>query len=256
MRTVGVIPARFASTRFPGKPLAPIAGIPMIARVVERALAASKLDRVIVATDHDGIAQVARSAGATAVLTDPDLPSGTDRVAAAVRGLDVDVDLVVNVQGDEPLLPPENIDSLVAAMGERPDVPMGTLRAALADESQIADPNVVKVVTRLDGTALYFSRSPVPYRRGAGTVHRHIGLYAYRRDALLRLAALAPTPLEAAEGLEQLRALENGMTILAVPTALDSPAVDVPSDVEKVERLLQLPAHAGSNNHPSGKGTG
>lgn len=236
MNVVGIIPARHASTRFPGKPLALIAGRTMIARVVERALAAKRLDAVVVATDHDGIAREAEAAGARVAMTDPDLPSGTDRIAAAAR--DLDCRWVLNVQGDEPLLPPENIDAVAGLLIARPDVRMATLRSAIDDDADLANPNVVKVVCDREGRALYFSRSPIPFFRSPGIAFRHVGLYGYRKDFLLEFAAMPPSPLEKTEGLEQLRALEAGVAIAVLDTPLDSPAVDVPGDVAAVERRL------------------
>jgi 3-deoxy-manno-octulosonate cytidylyltransferase (CMP-KDO synthetase) len=236
MKVVGIIPARWASTRFPGKPLASIAGRTMIARVVERARGARRLDAVIVATDHDGIARAAEGAGARVVMTDPALPSGTDRIAAAAK--EIDCGWVLNVQGDEPLLPPENIDLLAAHLVANPSCRMATLRSPIDRQADLENPNVVKVVCDRFGQALYFSRSAVPHFRNRGTAFRHIGLYGYRRDYLFEFASTPEGELERIEGLEQLRALENGVAIEVLETALSSPAVDSPADAEEVERRI------------------
>ncbi len=235
---IAAIPARMASTRFPGKPLALLGGDPMIVHVIRRVKAAQSVDEVLVATDSEEIAAVVESAGERAVLTG-DCASGTDRVAEALRGR-TGLSLVVNVQGDEPLLPPENVDALVRGMLDRPGVEMGTLCRALSAE-RAADTNSVKVVRRLDGRALYFSRSMVPYPRKAEALELfklHLGIYAYRPRALEKLVKIAPSPLEVAEGLEQLRALENGMDILVLDAPLDSWGVDTPEDLQRAERIL------------------
>jgi len=238
MNVVGIVPARYASVRFPAKALASIAGRTMIARVVGRALAARKLDLVVVATDHDEIARAAEEAGAKAILTDPSLPSGTDRVAEVARG--IDCGWVINIQGDEPLLPSENIDLVAGHMSAHPELPMATLRTRIVRDEDRSNPNVVKVVTDVAGRALYFGRSPLPYFRNPGAAWKHIGLYGYRRDFLLKFASMPPTSLERTEGLEQLRALENGFPIAVLETSLDSPAVDAPEDVAKVEELIRV----------------
>lgn len=237
--TLAVIPARWGSTRFPGKALAPLAGEPMIAHVVRRALAARRVDGVIVATDDERIGAAARAAGAEVALTG-DCASGTDRVAAAVVHRH-DWQLVVNVQGDEPLLPEANIDALVAGMQAAQEVLMGTLCRPLAPEL-VGDANAVKVVRGVGGCALYFSRARIPYPRdeavAAGMWRLHLGLYAYRRAGLERFVALPPSPLERAESLEQLRALENGMDILVLDAPEDSWGVDTPEDLERAEAIL------------------
>ena len=235
-----MIPARWASTRFPGKALAPTAGEPMISHVVRRARAARTLEAVIVATDDRRIAEVAAAAGAEAVMTG-ECRSGTDRVAAAALPRD-GWDVVVNVQGDEPLLAAENIDALVAAMVADPGVGLATLCRPLA-EDLLDDPNAVKVVRDKAGRALYFSRSPIPYPRHREEAARlwrlHLGVYGYRREALQRFVGLPPSLLERAEGLEQLRALEHGMPVLVVDAPRDSFGVDTPEDWQRVERLFQ-----------------
>jgi 3-deoxy-manno-octulosonate cytidylyltransferase (CMP-KDO synthetase) len=238
-----VIPARWASTRFPGKPLADIAGTPMIQRVYERARQAHGAPRVIVATDDPRIADAARGFGAETVITPADLRSGTERVACAIADLEGGV--IVNVQGDEPLLDPAVIDAAVGALSDAAEADIGTVVAPLRDASDLADPNVVKVARAADGRALYFSRAPIPFVRDddartphAGMHFRHVGIYAFRRAALLRFAALPPAPLETAEQLEQLRALEHGMRIQTRLVDTAGVAVDVPADIDRVLALL------------------
>ncbi len=237
---VAVIPARWASTRFPGKPLAELAGQPMIAHVVRRALEAATVEHVIVATDDERIARAAEAAGAEAVMTG-DCPSGTDRVAAAVAGSDR-WDVVVNVQGDEPLLSGENIDVLVRGLLADPDAPMATLCRPL-DPERADDPNAVKVVCDSRGRALYFSRSAIPFPREAATAaalwRLHLGIYCFRREALAHFVSLAPSPLERAEGLEQLRALENGISILVFDAPHPAYGVDTPEDLLRVATIMQ-----------------
>ncbi len=250
MRVVAVIPARYGSSRFPGKPLTPVLGRPLIAWVVDAARRATRVAEVLVATDHDGIAAAAREAGARAVMTPPDCPSGTDRVAVTARSVAADV--YVNLQGDEPLLDPRDVDALARVFDHEPDTRMATLSRPLADPSELACPDVVKVVCDGSGHALYFSRAPIPYFRdawgpaGPGPVPpggveplKHLGVYAYRRDALLEFAQLPEGRLEAAERLEQLRALEAGWRIRVLPARTDSVGVDRPGDVARVEALLR-----------------
>jgi 3-deoxy-manno-octulosonate cytidylyltransferase (CMP-KDO synthetase) len=238
MRAVGVIPARFSATRFPGKPLALIAGTSMIERVWRGARTAKSLARVIVATDDARIADVCRGFGAEVALTRADHPSGTDRIAEVAAALDCDV--VVNVQGDEPLIEGFAIDAVVEALRDDPGAPIATLVHA-AEPGALADPNRVKVVLDRRGRALYFSRSSIPFARDSQPrVWQHVGLYAYRRDFLLRFPMLVPTPAERAEGLEQLRALEHGHPIrCAVIEGWTSAAVDVPGDIAAVEARLR-----------------
>jgi 3-deoxy-manno-octulosonate cytidylyltransferase (CMP-KDO synthetase) len=249
---VAIIPARFASTRLPGKPLSDIHGRTMIQRVHERACRARKVDRVVVATDDERIASAVRGFGGEAVMTSPSHPTGTDRVAEAARGMNAEI--VVNVQGDEPMLDPAGIDAVVGALADDPAVPISTLSLALRSVEEMLAPAVVKVVTDAAGDALYFSRSPIPHlRRGAsadlrasaeaavarGLARKHVGLYAYRREALLHLASLPPSPLEEAEGLEQLRALHHGLRVRVVPVDGEGGvAVDTPEDLERVRALL------------------
>jgi 3-deoxy-manno-octulosonate cytidylyltransferase (CMP-KDO synthetase) len=243
LQAVAVIPARFASTRFPGKPLADIDGHPMIEHVYRRASAASRVAYTIVATDDLRIATAVATFGGKVRLTRADHQSGTDRLAEVAETLDCDI--VVNVQGDEPLLDPRAIDEAIAPFAD-PAVSMTTLYRRIDNPADLSNPNVVKVVVDRGGFALYFSRAPIPFSRdprgGWPPLYRHIGLYAYRRSALLVLASLDPTPLERAEALEQLRALEHGIRIKAVETKYDSLGVDTPEDLEHVRRLLAAPA--------------
>ena len=236
---VAVIPARWASTRFPGKPLAELAGDPMIAHVVRRASEATTIDHVIVATDDQRIAEAAIAAGAEAVMTG-ECPSGTDRVAAAVANRD-EWEIVVNVQGDEPLLSGENIDVLVNGLITDGDVRMSTLCRPLEAE-RAEDPNAVKVVRDSRGRALYFSRSPIPYPRHRELARKlwrlHLGIYGFRRETLDAFVALPPSELEQAEALEQLRALENGIPILVLDAPHQAFGVDTPEDLERVEKII------------------
>ena len=236
-----VIPARYASTRLPGKPLADLAGRPMIEHVYRRAARAATVERVIVATDDARIAGVVTAFGGDARLTRRDHATGSDRLAEIARGLTCDV--IVNVQGDEPLIAPALIDAVVARLAGDPTLGIATVRCPIRDPAELLDPHVVKVVVSSRGDALYFSRAPIPYRRGAAAGHaplgdKHVGLYAYRRACLLDLAARAPTPLERLEQLEQLRALEAGVRIGTLSTDTDPIGVDTPDDLERVRRLL------------------
>lgn len=245
IRVAVVIPARLASTRLPRKPLADIAGRPMIEWVWDAARRARCVSEVVIATDSAEIAQVVKGFGGHAVMTRPEHRSGTDRVAEVARELDVDV--LVNVQGDEPLLPPSALEALVARFGPS-SCAMGTLVHEESDPAELANPARVKVVCRADGRALYFSRSVIPFdrdRRGTGRFFKHLGVYAYRRDFLLQLATLPPSPLEEIEQLEQLRVLENGHDILVVPVAYDGFGVDTPEDLEAMRRAVSLRAANG-----------
>ena len=238
---LGVLPARWGSTRFPGKPLHLIAGKPLIQHVWERCQQCRRLDEILVATDDVRILEAVFSFGGTAVMTSPDHPTGTDRIAEAVRAVPRATH-IVNIQGDEPLIDPALIDELAATMINEPSLDMATAANPLdpADPA-VGDPNVVKVVTALDGRALYFSRSPLPFFRNpvAGLpVLRHKGIYAYRRAFLERFVTWPPSPLEQAESLEQLRALENGATIQVLLTADTSPGVDTPEQAAFIEVLL------------------
>ena len=241
---IAIIPARFQSTRLPGKALASIAGHPMVWHVAARTRRARGLARVIVATDDARIVEAVAATGAEAVLTRADHPSGTDRLAEVAAGLDVGV--VVNVQGDLPLLDPAMVERLVARMTAEPSLPMATLATPIRDEAEWRSPHVVKVVCDAGGRALYFSRSPIPHdrdgaRRAAEPLGwRHIGMYAYRRDVLLRLAALPPSPLELRERLEQLRALEHGIAIGVVEWTAAEPLieVDTQADLDRARAAL------------------
>jgi 3-deoxy-manno-octulosonate cytidylyltransferase (CMP-KDO synthetase) len=241
MRIIGIIPARYASTRFPGKPLARIAGKTLIQHVVERCQRAQSLAEVIVATDDTRIWEVAQNF-CRAEMTAPDHASGTDRVAEVARNQPCDA--VINIQGDEPLMDPEVVDAVARGL-ERAE--MSTAATALTDPAEYGSPNVVKVVVNAAGRALYFSRRAIPYLRDAAPgveplaafpFLKHLGIYGYRRESLLRLVAWPVSPLERAEKLEQLRALENGLQIAVVKVSYDSVGVDVPSDVKRVEKLL------------------
>jgi 3-deoxy-manno-octulosonate cytidylyltransferase (CMP-KDO synthetase) len=250
LRIAAVIPARFASTRLPGKPLADIHGQPMIRRVLERVRLARRLQRVLVATDDERIAAVVREAGGEAVMTSRSHRSGTDRLAEAAASLEADV--ILNVQGDEPLIDPAPLDALAAAMQDDAAIAMGTLAVPLRSLDDMLAPAVVKVTVDQRGDALYFSRSPIPHVRvptgdaraaaqlavERGLARRHLGVYAYRRETLLTFASWPEAPLEAAEGLEQLRALHHGVRIRVVDVAGDGGvAVDTPEDLERVRRL-------------------
>ncbi|MFN7923602.1 MAG: 3-deoxy-manno-octulosonate cytidylyltransferase [Bryobacteraceae bacterium] len=235
---LGVIPARFQSSRFPGKALVPLAGKPILQHVYERSCEARTLGRVIVATDDERIEACARRFGAEVRMTRSDHPSGTDRVAEVAAA--VNATLIVNIQGDEPLIDPEAIDAAARCLIDDPSLPMGTLAKRIEHVDEITNPNVVKVVTGIGGNALYFSRNPIPYDRAGGAVYfKHIGLYVYRRDFLLGYSSLPVGPLEKTECLEQLRALENGFPIRVVETRYESLGVDTPEDLETVSKLFQ-----------------
>lgn len=256
-RALGVIPARYASTRFPGKPLASLGGATVIEHVWRGASAAERLDRVVVATENDRIVTACRAFGAEALLTSPDHPSGTDRVAEVQEALGVGYDVVINVQGDEPFVTGASLDRLVEALDRDAGAAIATLSEPIRAAEEIFDPNVVKVVLAADGRALYFSRAPIPYRRGAGAslaadfrealasrpgglagYRKHQGIYAYRADALRALTRMPPSSLERDEGLEQLRALEAGMPIAVVESDFRSIAVDTPADLERAASAL------------------
>jgi 3-deoxy-manno-octulosonate cytidylyltransferase (CMP-KDO synthetase) len=240
MSAVGLIPARYAASRFPGKPLALIAGRSMIQRVWEGAHAAKSLRKVIVCTDDARIADACRAFGAEVAMTRPDHATGTDRIGEVAASLSDEI--IVNIQGDEPLMQGFVVDAAVEALREDPDVPVGTVVHAL-DPADRDDPNRVKVVLDTRGRALYFSRSCIPYPRDASVrapLWQHVGLYAYRRDFLRRFIGLPPTPAERSECLEQLRALEHGYEIrCAIVEGWRSVAVDVPGDVALVEAALR-----------------
>ncbi len=260
-KILGVIPARLASSRFPGKILAPLASKPMVQHVYERASQARYLTSTIIATDDERIFDAARKFGARVRMTRPDHPTGTDRVAEIASAENFDI--IVNIQGDEPLIDPDAIDAAILPMVHDDDVLMATLKKKIVEPSEISNPNVVKVITDLNGDAIYFSRLPIPYYRveqasaisaapeNAGTIagmaslearsthYKHIGLYLYRREFLLAYPTLPVGPLEQAERLEQLRALENGYKIRVVETDYESLGVDTPEDLERVATLFE-----------------
>ncbi len=242
---IAVIPARYSATRLPGKPLVSLGGKPMIQRVWERASQAQRISRVIIATDDERIRQAAAGFGAEAVMTRSEHRSGTERVAeVAIHVSGQPEDVFVNVQGDEPLVEPEAIDTLVESIESEEGVAVSTLMVPIAKPADIMDPNIVKVVLDFDGNALYFSRAPIPWVRDReAPVHvkhmKHLGLYAFKREALLDFPTLPVGDLERVEQLEQLRWMENGYKIRVAETVHDSVSVDVPSDVERVEKLLR-----------------
>jgi 3-deoxy-manno-octulosonate cytidylyltransferase (CMP-KDO synthetase) len=235
-QVVAVVPARFGSTRLPGKALLAETGKPLIQHVVEAARHASRLDQIIVATDDDRIAAAVRRFGGQAVMTRPDHPSGTDRVAEVAAGLPA-ARIIVNLQGDEPEISGAALDRIVGLLDDDPEAPMATLATPIRDEALYRDPACVKVVRNHRGRALYFSRGPIPhYRDGtpaAPMALLHLGLYAYRRDFLLRLATLPPSPLETAEKLEQLRVLEAGYPIAVGIVEEPSIGIDTPEDYRR-----------------------
>jgi 3-deoxy-manno-octulosonate cytidylyltransferase (CMP-KDO synthetase) len=239
---IAVIPARYASSRLPGKPLKQIAGKPMI-EWVYRQTSSSGASEVVVATDDERIATACRAFGAHVELTSPEHPSGTDRIAELARRFAWDDEqIVVNVQGDEPLISPLSIAQVARLLAWRPQAAIATLMGALGGEAEFRDPNFVKVVTDKDGWALYFSRAPIPWPRDGGLplVRRHIGLYAYRVGSLKTISEAAPCALEETEKLEQLRALWLGLKII-VADAVEppSPHVDTPEDLEKIRQILE-----------------
>ncbi len=246
MKAVAVIPARFGSSRFPAKMLADLDGKPVFVRTIEQARRASSLDAVLLATDDERIANAARAHGVPFRMTRPDHPSGTDRIAEAIQGLEADI--VVNVQGDEPFIDPSLIDALVDRMRSDPDLSMATAKTPILRASDLLEPSVVKVVCSDQGLALYFSRSLIPHPRDlpAETLldrnlfFRHLGIYAYRKDFLLRFVSLPPHPLELTEKLEQLRALALGARIAVLDAQPSGPGIDTPADLQAA--LLYLHA--------------
>ncbi len=249
MAVIAVIPARYGSTRFPGKSLALIQGKPMIQWVYERTSRSRLVNEVIVATDDMRIRDAVAAFGGGVQMTSPSHPTGTDRIAEVAQGLECDI--IVNVQGDEPLIRPEMIDQAIAPLIDDSSIQMGTLCRKINDPAESSDPNVVKVVFDSRGFALYFSRAPIPWDRDnqpgseglrnlkpSGNVYKHIGLYVYRRDFLLKYSKMPQTALERIEKLEQLRALELGHKIRVVETTHESFGVDIPEDLGKIERYL------------------
>lgn len=233
-----MIPARYGSTRFPGKALARIHGKPLVQMVWERAKGCKRLERLWVATDDERIAEAVRRFGGEVEMTPQDLPSGTDRVWEVAR--QTPAEIIVNVQGDEPLVTTQMLDLLIEGLKRDPATGMATLRHAMKGQSGYADPNVVKVVSASNGWALYFSRSPIPHFRAKGALwYKHLGLYAYRRSFLQRFVQWPPSALEGAEGLEQLRALEHGVKIKVLDSPTDTVGVDTPEDLARVEEILK-----------------
>lgn len=243
-KIVAIIPARHASTRFPGKVVAPLAGKPLVIHTYERTCQASLVSETIIATDDERVRDAAESYGATVEMTRPDHSTGTDRIAEVAERCGADI--VVNVQADEPLIDPATIDATIRPLLDSADVPMATARHLISDLRDLSDPNVVKVVCDLKGRALYFSRGAIPHSRDADLAHapprdhwQHVGVYVYRKDFLLKYARMSATPLEKLEKLEQLRVLENGYPITVVDTDYRSIGVDTPSDLERVRKILE-----------------
>ena len=243
MKKIIVIPARYASTRLPGKPLIDIGGKPLLQRVYDGACRSKLSDGILIATDDERIKKAALAFGAEVIMTDPALPSGTDRVFAAIQ--DKEADLVVNLQGDEPFIEPSIIDQLFSAL-EEGDVAMATLCCPITDESEYRNPNTVKVVLNNSGFALYFSRSPIPYVnnskfkiQNSKFVYKHIGIYGFTRSFLEQFVALPKSPLEETESLEQLRVLENGHRIKVLATDYHGFGIDTPDDLERARKLLR-----------------
>jgi len=247
MNVIAIIPARYGSTRLDGKPLLDIAGKPMVQWVYERAKKAKLIRDVLVATDDKRVMSAVERFGGKAVMTSSSHRSGTDRIAEAAGSLNADV--IVNVQGDEPLIEPEMIDEAIKPLLAESSLLISTLKTRIANEEELKDPNVVKVVTDREGFAIYFSRLPIPYVRESSefgvrsselkaTYYKHIGLYVYRKDFLLKFAKMKPTPLEDAEKLEQLRVLENGYKIKVVQTKYNSVGVDTKEDLERVREIV------------------
>lgn len=245
MKVVGIIPARYASTRFPGKPLALIKGKPMIQRVYEQALK-SKLDAVVIATDDVRIADAVMDFGGQYVMTSPNHRSGTDRCCEALDLLKTKYDAVVNIQGDEPFIAPKQIDLLVDLI-VRDDTPLASLAKRIDDADELFSPNAVKVVVNQEGNAMYFSRNPIPFMRNVdrdewlvkGRFYKHIGIYAYKADVLHQVARMEPSALEQAESLEQLRWLENGLAIRMALSDAENISIDTPDDLHRAEQYAQ-----------------
>jgi 3-deoxy-manno-octulosonate cytidylyltransferase (CMP-KDO synthetase) len=243
MNILSIIPARFGSTRFPGKPLADLAGKPMIQRVYEQVISCSSISDVIVATDHMEIFNTVQAFGGRVIMTSENCLTGTDRCAEVLEKISQDYDLIINVQGDEPFIQCGQINELIESMAS-PEAQIGTLVRRIEDKEDVFNPNVVKAVLSMSGRALYFSRNPMPFVRGANhenwlqhtSFFRHIGLYAYRPAVLREIAKLPAGKLEIAESLEQLRWLEAGYSIFVRETHFDSPGIDTPEDLENARR--------------------
>ncbi len=231
---IAVIPARYHSTRFPGKPLALLKGKPLIQHVWEKASRAKNIEKLLVATDHEEIFKKIKEFGGECVFTSPHHKSGTDRVAEVVK--EMDFEIIVNVQGDEPMIEPVLIDRTVEVLNDV-EVPMTSIYEVWEDDKAFFNPNIVKVVLDKDSFAIYFSRSPIPYSKDSGKFFRHIGIYGYKKDTLLKLISLPQSNLEIREGLEQLRAIENGIKIKMIKSDKKTMGVDTPEDLEKIERI-------------------
>lgn len=250
MKILGVIPARYGATRFPGKPLADICGKPMVLHVYDRAKRAKSLTDLIVATEDDRILKVVEQAGGKAIMTSAEHQSGSDRLGEVAQKIEADI--IVNIQGDEPLLEPKMIDEMVEPLINDKMILMGTLKKRIVNPEDMQNPNIVKVVCDKFGFALYFSRSLIPYPKTGwkdASIHglagselafyKHLGLYAYQKEFLLQFTKLPVSPIEKIEGLEQLRALDNGYKIKVVETKFDTIAVDTPEDLERVKQVIQ-----------------
>ena len=239
MNIVAIIPARYASSRFPGKPLADICGIPMIERVYRNVAESKIINEVWVATDDNRIMDRVISFGGKCMLTSTKHQTGSDRVAEAAMNLSADI--VVNVQGDEPLIQGEDLDQLVFPLTNEKELMMATLKTKIIDEREIENPNVVKVIANKGDYAIYFSRSPIPYNRDniKATYYKHVGIYAYRSDFLRKFVEMKPTDLEISESLEQLRVIQNGIPIKVIETEKKMLSVDTPADLANVELFLQ-----------------
>jgi len=242
-KIVAIIPARYESSRFPGKPLSDICGKPMIVRVYERAFMSSVLDDVYVATDSPEIMEEVRRHGGNVIATSGDKASGTDRIAEAASALGMSQDsVIVNIQGDQPLFEPSMVDEVIGPLLEDPSIPMSTLIYKIVRDEERTHPNAVKTVCDTEGFALYFSRATIPYSRKQAytpTYYKHHGIYAYRNDFLQKFSSMPVSPLEALEGLEQLRALENGYRIKTVVTEKDSIEVDTEEDLYRVRQVYR-----------------
>lgn len=242
---LAVIPARYASTRFPGKIIEPVAGKPLVYYAYQQALSASLVSDAVIAADDVKVVEALAPFDVKVVMTRADHPSGTDRIAEVAEKMDADI--IVNVQGDEPLIDPATIDRAIQPLLDDPTLPMSTVKCLIKDPAEIVNPNAVKLICDVNGRALYFSRSPIPYIRDQKDRDEappcywvHVGLYVYRRDFLLRYAKLPQTPLEKLEKLEQLRVLENGFPIAVVETSYESIGVDTREDLERVRRILEV----------------
>jgi len=241
MNILGIIPARYASTRFPGKPLVDIGGKSMLQRVYEQCKKANSLHDVIIATDDERIAEHISGFGGNMIMTASNHQSGTDRCAEVITKYLGDVDVVINIQGDEPFINPKQIDDLAQAF-ENPSVKLATMKKKIESESDIQNPNTVKVICGNDGKAIYFSRAPIPFKRNIETTityYKHIGIYGYKKNILLAITQLPASKLENAENLEQLRWIENGYEIAVIETAIENIAIDTPADLARVENYLK-----------------